>query len=429
MTGSVLIGLAVIMVTAFVFGKLAERLRQPAVMGEITAGIVLGPSLLGLFPGRLNEQLFPVDARSHLQVLGELGLVLFMFGVGYRLDLAHVRGARRQVISVSLSSAALPFALGTGLAAAFHPWSDPSELKIDGVLGPALFLGIAMSITAFPVLARIIHERGMSRDPIGAISLACAAVQDVLAWCLLAGVTVFVSASGPWSLVRMVIGSVALVFGLMFVVRPALVWLLAPERRWLRGTPAVLAMLLPGTLLCAWMTQAIGVHAVFGAFAFGASVPRGPLEERAPDASLRIEQVSLLLLPVFFTVTGMSVYVSALGAHGLVMIVCVLAAACAGKFIGAAGAARLSGVTRRQSLVLGVLLNARGLTELVILKVGLDLGLIDTRMFTVMVVMALVTTFMTGPLLERLSPRGQPSTVVQHAEPERARSSSTDVSH
>jgi Kef-type K+ transport system membrane component KefB len=410
-TGSVLLGLAVITVAAFAFGKIAEKARQPAVMGEIVAGIMLGPSLLGLLPGHLPDRLFPADARPYLQVLAQLGLVLFMFGVGYRLDLAHLRGAGRKVMSVSLSSVILPFALGAGLAAAFYPWMERSELKADGMVGPALFLGTAMSITAFPVLARIIHDRGLARDPMGAVSLACAAVQDVLAWCVLAGVTVVVSAGNSWTLVQMFIGSVALVLVLAYVVRPTLVWLLATERRLLSSTPAALAVLVPGTLLCAWITNALGLHAVFGAFAFGAAVPRELLEKQLPDAPRRVEQLSLLLLPAFFTVTGLSVQFSELGARGLIMVTCVLAAACTGKFAGAAGAARLSGATRRESLLLGVLLNTRGLTELVILNVGLDLGLIDTRLFTVMVIMALVTTFMTGPLLQLLLPRSPSSTI------------------
>ncbi|MEU5958550.1 cation:proton antiporter [Streptomyces sp. NPDC047525] len=411
-TGSVLLGLAVITVAAFTFGRLALKLRQPAVMGEIVAGILLGPTLLGLLPGDLTERLFPEDARPHLQVLAQLGLVLFMFGVGYRLDLTHLRGTGPLVVSVSLSSVVLPFALGSGLAVLFYPWMDRSELAGSGAMGPALFLGTAMSITAFPVLARIIYDRGMTQEPMGALSLACAAIQDVLAWCVLAGVVLAVNAGGSMALARMVIGSVLLVVALLYLVRPALTRLTGPGRRQLKGTPALLAVLVPGTLICAWLTNTLGLHPIFGAFAFGAAVPRKSVEEAASDAPLRIEQMSLLLLPAFFTMTGLSVGFSELGAQGAVMVVCVFFAACAGKFIGATGVAWLHGLCRRDSLLLGVLLNTRGLTELIILNVGLELGLIDTRMFTVMVIMALATTFMTGPLLERLMPRSSSSDIV-----------------
>ena len=406
-TGSVLISLAAVITVAFVFARLAQRLRQPAVMGEIVAGIALGPSLLGLFPGDLTERLFPTEVRPYLHVIAQLGLVLFMFGVGYQLDLSQLRGAGRRVVSVTLGSMLLPFGLGVGLAVALFSWTDRAQLRSDGMLGPALFMGVAISITAFPVLARILHERGMHRDPVGTMSLACAAVQDALAWCVLAAVAVAASTGGPWPLARMLLRSAVFVLVLVFVLRLLLVRLLAPRRHWCRGAPAALAVLVPGTLLCAWATEAIGLHAVFGAFAFGAAVPRRLLEAKAPEAPQQIEQISLLLLPAFFTLTGLSVHFGGLGWQGLVMVVGVLAVACVGKFGGAAGAAYLSGATGRQALALGVLLNARGLTELIVLDVGLGLGLIDTRMFTVMVVMAVLTTLMTGPLLERVYPRSR----------------------
>ncbi|MET8626430.1 cation:proton antiporter [Kitasatospora sp. NPDC004669] len=387
---------------AFVFARLAKLIRQPAVMGEIIAGVALGPSLLGLLPGDPVRTLFPADARPILQALAQLGLVLFMFGIGYELDFARLRGNGRRVTSVSLGSMALPLALGTGLAVLLFPWYDKSQLGTHGVLAPAIFLGAAMSITAFPVLSRIITEYGMQRSRIGAMALACAAVQDFLAWCVLAVVVVIATASGPWPLARMVLESALFLVVLLYAVRPGLRWLLAPERPRAVGSSLIHAVLVTGLLVSAWATNRIGLHPVFGAFAFGAAIPRHRLQAQAPQVVERIEQTSLFLLPVFFTVTGLSVDIGGLAGRGLIMTVAAVLVACTGKFVGAAASASLTGATRPEAMTLGVLLNARGLTELVILNVGLGLGMLDSRMFSAMVVMALATTFITGPLLQRL---------------------------
>ncbi|MET8979296.1 cation:proton antiporter [Streptomyces sp. NPDC004539] len=411
LTGDVLAGLAVILAAAYLFARLARRVRQPTVMGEIVAGLALGPSLLGLLPGDPVGALFPADARPVLQALAQLGLVLFMFGIGYELDFARLKGTGRRVTLVSLSSVALPFALGAGLCVLLFPWYDESQLSTDGVLAPALFLGAAMSITAFPVLARIIAEGGMQRTRIGSMALACAAIQDVLAWCVLAVIVVIATASGLWPLARMLMESGLFLVVLLYAVRPGLRWLMAPGRPWAGSSSLIHTVLVTGLLTSAWATNEIGLHAVFGAFAFGAAVPRGLIEAQAPQVTERIEQTSLFLLPVFFTVTGLSVDLGGLGGHGVIMTLAVVVVACAGKFVGAAGSARLTGASKAESMTLGVLLNARGLTELVILNVGLGLGVIDGRMFSAMVVMALVTTFMTGPLLQRLRPQEEPRPV------------------
>ncbi|WP_405847048.1 cation:proton antiporter [Streptomyces sp. NBC_01518] len=402
-TGTLLADLALILGVAYVFAWLAGRLRQPAVLGEIIAGLALGPVLLGLLPGNATEALFPTAVLPYLQVLAQLGLVMFMFGVGYELDVSHLRGMGRQVAAISGGALLLPFVLGTGLAVTLYPWFDLSELKTDSRVGPSLFLGAAMAITAFPVLARIIAERGLQRDRTGTIALASAAVQDVLAWCLLAAVAALVKATGAWPLAALALQLVLFVGVLVGVVRPGLSWLLAPQRRWRVTAPFVQVLLVTGLLSCAWATDAMGLHAVFGAFAFGACVPRGHIDALAPEVPERIEQTSLLLLPVFFTVTGLSVDFSGLGWKGAAIVVAVILVACAGKFVGAVSAARLVGLPPRQAATLGVLLNARGLTELVILNVGLSLGAIDTMMFTAMVIMAVVTTLITGPLLQLVS--------------------------
>ncbi|WP_328929084.1 cation:proton antiporter [Streptomyces sp. NBC_00190] len=416
-TGGVLLGLAVLLAVAYVFSRLAQRFHQPVVMGEIVAGIALGPSLLGLLPGDLSHLFFPPAVRPFLQVIAQLGLVLFMFGVGYRLEIAHLRGAGRQVTAVSLGSVTLPFLLGMGLAAVLAPWFITSELGTEGLLEPALFMGVAMSITAFPVLARIIDERGLNKSRLGSIALTCAAIQDFLAWCVLAVVVALVHATGAGSLAWMAVEAAAFVLGLLYVVRPALRWLLAPERRW-AGGPVTHAALVIGLLMCAWATEEIGLHAVFGAFAFGAVVPRRHIDALAPEVPERIEQTSLFLLPAFFTVTGLSVNLGGLGWQGALMLLAAVAVACAGKFVGAFGAAVLTGASARESTALGVLLNARGLTELVILNVGLSLKVLDSRMFTAMVFMAVITTIMTGPLLHRIHPlEGRPSTRERSPDP------------
>ncbi|MGW1952983.1 cation:proton antiporter [Streptomyces sp. NPDC001920] len=405
-TASVLTALAVLIPTAGLFAWAARKVGQPSVMGEIVAGIALGPSLLGLLPGDLPAVLFPAEVRPYLQVLAQLGLVLFMFGVGYHLDIGQLRRSGRQVTVVSLGSVALPFAMGSGLAVALQPWVDRSELKTTEGLGPALFLGAAMSITAFPVLARIITERGLAKGRVGTLALACAALEDLLAWCILAGVVVVVNSTGSGFLVRMALESAVFLLVMVFVVRPGLNRLLAPERRWGGNAHLTHVLLITGLLLSAWATHAIGLHTVFGAFVFGLAVPRRHIDAQTPEVPERIEQASLLLLPVFFTVTGLSVHVQGLGTQGVLMVVAVLLVACVSKFAGAAGAARLTGAPAREAATLGVLINTRGLTELVILNVGLALGVIDTRLFTAMVIMALVTTLMAGPLLTLIE-RGQ----------------------
>ncbi|MEI5100574.1 cation:proton antiporter [Streptomyces sp. PmtG] len=425
-TASLLSALALVLAAAFVFATLAQRARQPAVVGEIIAGITLGPSVLGLLPGDLVDTLFPADIRPLLQALSQLGLVLFMFGVGYQFHTSHLRHHGRRITAVSLSSVALPFALGVALAVALSPWFVRSEMKTDGLLVPALFLGAAMSITAFPVLARILSERGLQKDPMGAIAIACAAIQDVLAWIILAVVVALADDSGPWPLARMALMSAALLVGLVWLVRPALTWALAPARPW-SGALVTHAVLVVGLLLSAWATEVIGLHAVFGAFAFGAVVPRAEVDASAPEIPERIEQTSLLLLPVFFVVTGLAVDLGGLGGKGVVILLAVLVVACSGKFLGAAGAARLTGATGREAAVLGTLMNARGLTELVILNVGLGIGALDGQMFTAMVMMAVVTTVITGPLLDHFHhPKPSPEPRPKPRDPLRLPATSPD---
>ncbi|GAA3241377.1 hypothetical protein GCM10017691_44510 [Pseudonocardia petroleophila] len=397
----VLLDVAIVVVAARLTGRLFRRVGQPAVIGEIVAGIALGPTLLGAFPGDLDQVLFPPDVRPFLSVIAQLGLALFMFIVGLEVDLSLIRGRRRAAGAVAAGSVVLPFALGVGVALVLHPYHAESV----PLLPFALFMGVAMSITALPVLARILTERGMQRTPTGVLALACAAIDDVIGWTLLA-VVVAVAAGGSAGGALVIMGWTLLFALVMFFgVRPLLARLVGWHARAGRLTPDILAVVLAGLLASAWITEIIGVHAIFGAFLFGAVMPRREAAALTREILERLEQVSLLLLlPVFFVVAGLQVDVGAVGPAGIWQLGLILVAAIAGKFLGASVAARAQGMPRRQSTALGVLMNTRGLTEIVILQVGLQLGVLSPAMFTLMVIMALVTTAMTGPLMKLVYP-------------------------
>ncbi|WP_409329010.1 cation:proton antiporter [Trujillonella humicola] len=409
-TAYVFIDLAVIIVVARLMGRLAVKVGQPAVMGEIIAGILLGPTLLGALPGNLDELLFPEDVRPYLQVLAQLGLVLFMFLVGLEVDLSFIRGRERIAVSVSMASIILPFSLGVLLATLLHTRHDvftraDGSTQMIGFAGFALFMGVAMSITAFPVLARILAERGMHRIPTGVLALACAAVDDVLAWALLAVVVAVVAAGSVSGVFLILLWSVIFALVMFLVVKPLLQQLVTRYERFGRLTPEMLAVVLIGILGSAWITEEIGIHFIFGAFIFGVIMPRKGAAKLNHEVIDRLEQVSvLLLLPVFFVVTGLGVDVGAIDLAGLGELGLILLVAIAGKFIGAFAAARANRVPRRQASALAVLMNTRGLTELVILNLGRENEVLDDQMFTLMVIMAVVTTVMTSPLLHLVYP-------------------------
>lgn len=379
-----LFGMTVILVLARVCGAAARRLGQPAVIGEIAAGVLAGPTLLH---GAVSSAIFPTDVRPFLTTLANIGVALFMFVVGLELDHGLVRGRGRVAATVSLGSILLPFAGGALLALhlkGHHPTGE--------TLPFVLFIGTAMAITAFPVLARILTDRGMQRTPVGTLALACAAVDDVLAWSLLA-VVVAISgdaAGHPWQL-TLLLPYLVLMIG---VVRPLL-------RRLPRElTVGTLSTVLIGLLLSAAATEWIGLHFIFGAFLFGALLPRTPGSRVRQDLIDRLGQLTgVLFLPIFFVVAGLQVDLSAVGAGGLLDLALILLVAVGGKFLGAFGSARLHRVPARDAAALAALVNARGLTELVVLSVGLGIGVLDTGTYSLMVVMAFVTTAMAGPLL------------------------------
>lgn len=393
----VFLDLAVVIALGAVLGALARRARQPRVIGEIVAGLVLGPSLLGLLPGSPTDVLFPPDVRPLLNVVAQLGLVLFMFLVGYELDMTKLRGAGSAVAAVSSASILLPFALGFGLVALL--WRNGTWLPL------ALFIGAAMAITAFPVLARILTERGMHQSRTGALALACAAINDLLAWCLLAFVATLVTASGPWRFASMFGASLTLVVVLVFVVRPLLRKVILKLGSSRAPEYVIFLVIVPGLLVCAWATTIIGLHAVFGAFLFGAVLPKAEIRAVAPKTPGQVGELSTLLLPVFFVVAGLSVDIGALGWVGVAELVLVVLVACAGKLGGATAAGLAAGLPRREAVTVGILMNTRGLTELVVLNIGLQLGVLDERVYTIMVIMALLTTMLTGPLLALVTRR------------------------
>lgn len=403
--GLVCADVAIIIVVARAMGWLFNRIRQPAVIGEIIGGILLGPSVLGLLPGHLDAHLFPATALPTLNVLAQLGIAVFVFIVGLEVDLGLIRGRRRVAATVSLSSVALPFGLGAAAALLLHEQFSHVGSHEVRLLSFALFIGATMSVTAFPVLARVLSERHMLGTELGSFVLACAAMDDVLAWTILAVVIGIIRSSSDFSFLRIVLELAAFVVAVLFGVRPALRWLFERDRRHGSLSLNTLAATLVGTLLSAWVTDKIGINLIFGAFLFGAAVPKRGAESLVASIVERLESaILLLLLPIFFVVAGLSVDFRTLVVGDLPYLVLILAVAIGGKFFGAAVAARLQGVTRRRAMAVGTLMNTRGLTELVILTIGLTLGVLDTRLYTLMVVMAVLTTLMTAPMLRKVYP-------------------------
>jgi Kef-type K+ transport system membrane component KefB len=395
----VLLELAVVTVAGSVLGEVARRLRQPTVVGEIVAGILLGPTLLGRLPGHLTGWLFPVQDRPLLQVLANLGLALFMCTIGFGLD----RQSLRQIGSpamVALGSAALPFAMGSALGAFLY--SSTGSVVVaghrPGELAFVLFFGVTNSITAFPVLARILADLGQHQSRLGRFVMASAAGADLLAWTVLAFVTT-VATSGSMAHVASLLAQLSgFVLVLAFVVRPLLRWVLTagPLARSKGRLPLVITFV--GLLLSAWTTTRLGFQPIFGSFLFGAVMASAGVHEAAPDVPVLIEQAGQLLIPVFFVITGLSVNLSDLGTEGYLLALLIIGVACGGKFLGATGAARASGLDLRQASAVGVLMNSRGLTELVVIQTGLVLGVLSERLAAMLVIMAVVTTVATTPL-------------------------------
>ncbi|MEU9146028.1 cation:proton antiporter [Streptomyces sp. NPDC048349] len=391
-TTSLLLGLAAIVILARVCGALARRLGQPAVIGEVLAGLALGPTL---FHGAVSDALFPGSIRPLLSALAAVGVAVFMFIIGLEWDAKLIRGSGSLATTVSFSSILVPFGLGMVLALYLM-----DEYGTGDQTAFMLFMGIAMSITAFPVLARILTDRNMTRTPLGMVALACASIDDVLAWTVLAGVVAVSGAAGAeeWRILL----AIPYLVGMLFVLRPLLRRYVA-RRPELRLTPAVFAGVIAGLLLSAAVTEWVGLHYIFGAFLFGVVLPRTGTDRLRSQVHDRLGEMNgTLLLPVFFLVAGLKVDLSELDMGGLGALGLILLVAVGGKFAGAFAAARLNRMPVRQSAALAALMNTRGLTELIVLNVGLQLGFLDQDLYSLMVVMAVVTTAMAGPLLSWL---------------------------
>jgi Kef-type K+ transport system membrane component KefB len=386
-----------IIFAARLFGWICKKIGQPSVIGEIIAGIVLGPSLIGMYFPEFSAALFPTQSLGNLQFLSQVGLILFMFIIGMELDLNVLKNKAHEAVVISHASIILPFALGMGLAYFIY-----ESFSLPGVqfLSFGLFCGIAMSITAFPVLARIVQERGIQKTKLGAIVITCAAADDITAWCILAAVIAIVKAGSFLSALYIIGLAAAYVLVMIKVVRPFLkrVGDLHATRENL--SKPIVAIFFLTLIISAYATEVIGIHALFGAFMAGAIMPentrfRSIFIEKVEDVSL------VLLLPLFFVFTGLRTEIGLLNdpylwkITGLIILVAV-----AGKFIGSTLAAKFVGQNWKDSLSIGALMNTRGLMELVVLNIGYDLGVLSPEVFAMMVIMALVTTFMTGPALD-----------------------------
>ena len=399
---TLILQIVVICSVARALGWLFARLHQPRVVGEIVAGILLGPSLLGWLAPSAMAHLFPAQGMGALYSLSQVGLLLFMFQVGLELDVAKLRRSGRAVVLTSNVSILVPFVAGAVLALFLHRRLSDASVPVAVF---ALFMGTAMSITAFPVLARILTERNLLQSRVGSIAISCAAVDDITAWCLLALLTAMVR-TGAGAPLWFTLGGLGAYVALMLaVVRPLVSRARAFEGEKTSTDALVFAVML--AFLSAWATEWLGVHALFGAFFAGAILPRSEGLMRGVAGRLNFVN-TVLLLPLFFAFTGLRMSVGLL-AGGALWLYCalILTVAVAGKLLGCVASMRVSGMGWRDAFSVGVLMNTRGLVELVILNVGLDLGVISPTLFSMMVVMALVTTFMTTPLLDLLSrPRG-----------------------
>ena len=400
----------IILVARF-FGWVFKKIGQPSVIGEIIAGIALGPSLLGMYCPDFFHALFPANSLENLKFLSQIGLILFMFVIGMELDIKVLKNRAKEAIVISHASIVIPFALGIGLAYFVYNRFAPEGVKF---LSFSLFMGIAMSITAFPVLARIVQERGMHKTKLGAIVITCAAADDITAWCLLAVVIAIVKAGTFVSSLYIISLALLYVVLMIFLVKPFL-----KRIGDLYGTKdslskPVVAIFFLTLIISSYATELVGIHALFGAFMMGSIMPdvakfRTVFIEKVEDVSV------ILLLPLFFVFTGLRTEIGLLNdpylwkVTGFIILVAVV-----GKFFGSALAAKFVGQSWRNSFIIGALMNTRGLMELIVLNIGLELKVLTPEVFTMMVIMALVTTFMTGPALDLINYIFKTSDVIDH---------------
>lgn len=389
-----------IIIVARFFGWIFKKIGQPSVIGEIIAGIFLGPSVVGMYFPEFSHVLFPVASLGNLQFLSQIGLILFMFVIGMELDLKVLKNKANDAVIISHASIVFPFALGMVLAYYVYHKFAPEGVEF---LSFSLFLGIAMSITAFPVLARIVQERGIHKTRLGTIVITCAAADDITAWCLLAAVIAIVKAGSFVSALYVIGLAVLYVIMMLFLVKPFLKRVGDLYSNNDNLSKPVVAIFFLTLIVSAYCTEIIGIHALFGAFMTGAIMPditkfRNIFIDKVEDVAI------ILLLPLFFVFTGLRTQIGLINdpylwkITGFIILVAVV-----GKFVGSALAAKFVGQNWKDSLTIGALMNTRGLMELVVLNIGYDLGVLTSEIFTMMVIMALVTTFMTGPALDLIN--------------------------
>jgi Kef-type K+ transport system membrane component KefB len=408
----VLLALVVVIVAARLCGALCKRLHQPAVIGEVIAGILLGPSLLGRIAPTATAYLLPPSVAPFLSIIAQIGVILFMFLVGLELNVAQLKHRTHATVAISHASILLPFVLGSGLAIWLYPKLSTSDVSFTVF---ALFLGVSLSVTAFPVLARMLTDRGAHKTRLGIVALTCAAVDDVTAWCLLAFVIAVAKANVSTAVVTVVLTSAYVGF-MLLVARPVIVR--AVHAQELRKTvpQSTIAVVIVALLLSTLITEAAGVHAIFGAFVLGVCIPHD--SRLARELVNKVEDlVVVLFLPAFFAFTGMRTEIGLVhGASQWVVCGVIIAVASIGKFGGSFGAARIAGFANREAASIGILMNTRGLVELIVLNIGLDLHIISPTLFAMLVLMAVVTTFATTPILDWITrhadaPNGDPARV------------------
>ncbi len=404
----ILLALATVIAAGQGLARVFKVIGQPPVIGEVAAGILLGPTLLGRLSPEAYHFLLPQSVAPYLEAIAQLGVILYMFLVGLELNASLLRARARTTVAISHASILCPFVLGAVLALWLYPRLSSSDVPFTSF---ALFIGVAMSITAFPVLARILTDQKLTLTELGTTALMCAAIGDVTAWCLLALVVGVVQARVE-GLAFVFLGTTAFVAFLFLLVRPVVVGL---TKRFDRGrlSTGVVALVFLGLLLSALATEAIGIHALFGAFLFGAVIPHDSIVAREFTRRMS-DVVTIFLLPAFFALTGMRTVIDFNLEHGMLCGLITLTAT-VGKFGGAFGAARWTGLDWRTSTSLGLLMNTRGLMELIVLDVGLRLRVISPTLFALMVLMALVTTMATTPLLQLLE-RSRPNMTVNEVE-------------
>ena len=395
--GLMLLQIVIILAVAKLFGLLLSRLSQPTMIGEIIAGIFLGPSILGMISPDLFSFLFPLNSMGNLHIISQLGLVLFMFIVGMEFNINRLKSKVISAIIISNASIIVPYFLGIILSFfLFRNFASP-DVKFSAF---ALFTGISVSITAFPVLAKILQERNLTKTNLGAIVVTCAAFNDLTSWCIL-GLVIAIVKGGSFLGVLMIIGlTISFTIIMFFLVRPGLNKLDLTSHDWNNHNKKHIVIPILVLFISAFLTESIGIHAIFGAFLAGLIMPE--TKSFKEILTRRIEDVSTtVLLPVFFAITGIKIQISLLNndslwiAFGLILLVAIV-----GKIGGGSISARITGHSWHDAFSIGVLMNTRGLMEIIVLSIGYDLGILTSSLFTIFVLMAITTTIMSGPLLD-----------------------------